>query len=94
MNLEELNLQIKSSSEKFRRLQYVAPFCTCSPNAHNKLFERALHAVPFTLMAAKAINDHQFSVPAMPQWALTHIAALPEINLKYCKRDASIIERI
>ena len=25
---------------------------------------------------------------------LTHIAALPEINLKYCKRDASIIERI
>ena len=25
---------------------------------------------------------------------LTHIAALPEINLKYCKRDTSIIERI
>ena len=25
---------------------------------------------------------------------LSHIAALPEINLKYCKRDASIIERI
>ena len=79
-------------------------------------------------MAAKAINDHQFSVHAMPQWALmvfhsklwelslmacfarwtfnvnaseaapgqtlTHIAARPEINLKYCKRDASIIERI
>ena len=28
------------------------------------------------------------------KWALTHIAALPEINLKYCKRDTSIIERI
>ena len=27
-------------------------------HAHNKLFERALHAIPFTLMAAKAINGH------------------------------------
>ena len=28
-------------------------------NTHNRLFERALHAVLFTLMAAKAINAHQ-----------------------------------
>ena len=28
-------------------------------NTHNKLFERALHADLFTLMAAKAINAHQ-----------------------------------
>ena len=28
-------------------------------NTLNRLFERALHAVLFTLMAAKAINAHQ-----------------------------------
>ena len=30
-----------------------------SQNTLNRLFERALHAVLFTLMAAKAINAHQ-----------------------------------
>ena len=32
---------------------------TILQNTHNKLFERALHAGLFTLMAAKAINAHQ-----------------------------------
>ena len=34
-------------------------FHSCSLNAHHRIFERALHAVLFTLMAAKAINAHQ-----------------------------------
>ena len=34
----------------------VGPFPVCLPNAQNRIFERALHAALFTLMAAKAIN--------------------------------------
>ena len=34
-------------------------FHSCSLNAHHRIFERALHAVLFTLTAAKAINAHQ-----------------------------------
>ena len=32
---------------------------TILQNTHNRIFERALHAALFTLMAAKAINAHQ-----------------------------------
>ena len=50
------------------------------------LFISVFRALFFsTLMAAKAINDHQFSVHAMPQWALMVFhSKLWELSLMAC----------
>ena len=49
----------KYPREKFLRTSKFQVVFSRYLHAHNRLFERALHAVPFTLMAAKAINAHQ-----------------------------------
>ena len=49
------NIHVESSSETFESAKFFLSYL----NAHNRLFERALHAELFTLMAAKAINAHQ-----------------------------------
>ena len=51
----EAHIHVRSSSEPSK---FQVVFCRYL-HAHNRLFERALHAVHFTLMTAKAINAHQ-----------------------------------
>ena len=53
-NARSANIHVRSSSEPSKFQVVFSRYL----HAHNKLFERALHAVPFTLMAAKAINGH------------------------------------
>ena len=50
--------QISTCEVPQNLLKFQVVFCRYL-HAHNRLFERALHAVPFTLMTAKAINAHQ-----------------------------------
>ena len=49
------NIHVRISSEPSKFQVVICRYL----HAHNRLFERALHAVPFTLMTAKAINAHQ-----------------------------------